>query len=101
MLNSECCVSSGIYAIASHVKSDVKTASEIFAFCGCWLSQHFDSVVFQILAINVFNAGEATGTAHSSPGRGFKTQDLQILVCGLRSTNVLVHKSPRVNPSSA
>lgn len=101
VLHSECCVSSGIYAIAGCVKSDVQTASEIFAFCGFWLSHHFDSVVFQVLAINVFNAGEATETAHSSPGCGFKTHDLQIPMCGLWSTNVLVHKSQRVNPSSA
>lgn len=96
-----CCVSSGIYAIASRVKSDVKTASEIFASCGCWLSHHFDSVVFQVLAISVFNAVEAAGKAHSSPGCGFKTHDLQIPVCGLWSSNVLVHKSQRVDPSSA
>lgn len=101
VLHSECRVSSGIYAIASRVKSDVKTASEIFPRCGCWLSHHFDSFVFQVLAINVSNAGEAAGTTHPNPGCRFKNHDLQIPICGLWSTDVLVHKSLRVNPPSA
>lgn len=57
--------SSGICATASRVKSDVKTACEMFPRCDCHPSHHFNSVVFQVLAINASNAGEAMRSAVS------------------------------------